>query len=268
MKAGIEIERANLQAAGEQRKEAEERRSYESSRSRQRIEMIGRVFCETGLRKLYKKLLRLVTKHQQPGKIVKLRNKYVQIDPRQWDAAMDVRVNMPIGAGTTQERLELVGGIATKQQELLTAGSPLVSNVEVRNSLEDMTLLAGKKNTSRYFKPWGEQEEMARQQQMAQQPPPMDPNMALVEVEKMKAMADMEIQQQKLALAQWEARQADDREREKISRDFQIKQEEITAKYGVQIEEARLNAEVERDRNAMDAEVKRETAMNPGVASA
>lgn len=230
--------------------------------ARQRVELIARVFCETGYAKLHKKLLKLITKHQQPGRVVRIRNQWTPIDPRHWNAGMDVQVNMPIGAGTTSERLEIFGGIASKQQEMIQLGVPFVSNVELRNTLDDIVQMSGKKNTARYFKPWGEQEEMQRQQMMAQQPPPPSPELALVEVEKMKAQAEMAIKQQEFALKQWEATMQDDRERDKNARDAALKERELELKFQAEIHDNELKAQVAADRAAMDADVKREAAKN------
>lgn len=228
------------------------------SASQQRIEIIARVFAETLLKPLFKGLLKLITKHQTQPRIVRLRNKYVQIDPRHWDADMDLQVNVALGAGTPNDKIDVLANIATKQQELLQSGSPLVSNIELRNTLVRIAELSGQKNVDLFFKPWGPQEEQQMQQQIANQPPPPDPQMALVEVERMKAAQDADLAEQKFQLEVWKARQEDDRERDKIARETTLKEREMEMKYQAEIEDSQLQAQVARERASLDADVKRE----------
>lgn len=228
------------------------------SASQQRIEIIARVFAETLLKPMFKGLLKLVTKHQQQSRLVRLRNQYVEVDPRHWDSTMDVQVNVALGAGTPNDKIEMLAGLASKQQELMQTGSPLVSNIELRNTLATMTELSGQKNVERYWKKWGQEEEAAMQQAMAQQPPPPDPNMALVEVERMKAATEAALAEKKYQLEVWKAQREDDRERDKLSRDTVLKEREMELKYQAEIEDSQLKAQIAKDRADQEIEVKRE----------
>jgi hypothetical protein len=69
--------------------------------SQGKIEMIARVFAETGVRALFRGILHLVTKYQNKDKIVRLNNEFVSIDPREWDNMYDVQIN--VGLGTAQK---------------------------------------------------------------------------------------------------------------------------------------------------------------------
>lgn len=228
------------------------------SAAKERVELIARVFCETGLRKLYKGLLKLITKHHQYARVVRLRNTYVEVDPRHWDTTMDVRVNMPIGAGTKTERIATLAEIAGKQQELLQTGSPLVSNIELRHTYGEMLEMMGKKNTDKFFKPWGEQEEAQLQQQMASQPPPPDANMALVEVERQKAAAEMAMDMQKFELEKWKAEQDVELQKQKMAQDATLKEIEIEKKYNAEINDTEVQAKIALEKAAMDNETKRQ----------
>lgn len=232
--------------------------------AQQRVEMIARVFAETGVKRLFRGVLRLVVKHQDRQRMVKLRNKYVQVDPRQWDASMDLQVNVALGQGTTEEKINLLGGILAMQKELQLAGSPLVTNVEIRNTLARATELAGFRNSDEFFRPWGPEEEAQAQQAAAQQQPPPDPNMAMVELQAQKIEADAGLAQTKaemdflrhesqMALDWWKARAQDDREREKAARDAVLRELAIEAEFNAVIADARLKARVQEDRAEMDA---------------
>lgn len=222
------------------------------SASQQRIEIIARIFAETGLRPLFRGLLKLMTKHQTQARTIRLRNQYVQVDPRQWDSTMDVQINVALGAGTPNDKIEMLAGLAGKQQELLAQGSPLVSNVEIRKTLAKMTELSGYKNADEFFKPWGPQEEQQMQQQMAKQQPPPSPDMALVEVERQKAAAKAALDIEDFRLRQWQAREEADRERDKLARETALKEKELELKYSTQNIEIDLAHQIERDRLAQE----------------
>lgn len=228
------------------------------SAAQRRLKMIARIFAETGMKRLMKGFLRLVTKHQDQARVVRLRNQWVQVDPRAWDATMDVQVNVGLGQGTPEERIAALEKIAAAQQALLQAGSPLVSYVEIRYTLAKLAELTGWRHADRFFRPWGPQEEAQMQQQMAQQPPPPDPAMLMIQVEAQKVQIDAMVKQQEVELARWKAEREDDRERDKIARDAVLKEREIEAKNAVEIRDAELRAQIERDRLDMEREDRRE----------
>lgn len=222
-----------------------------------RVEMIARIFAETGVRQLFKGLLKLIVENQDRPRMVRLSNQYVEIDPRSWDANMDVQVNVALGTGLVEEKIAMLGMIAQKQMELLQLGSPIVGNVQVRATLAKIVELAGWKNADEFFKPWGEQEEQQMQEQLAQQPPQPDPATMIAQAEVMKAQASAQEGAQKLSLQQQEMYLKDDRERDKIARDAALREREIEMKYQVEIEDARLARAIEADRAAMDADIKK-----------
>ena len=57
-----------------------------------RAEMIARIFAETGVRDLFRKMLKLLVMHQPRARVIRLRNKWVEMDPRSWNADMDVAI--------------------------------------------------------------------------------------------------------------------------------------------------------------------------------
>lgn len=245
------------------------------SKAQERLEIVARIFAETGMKQLFRGLLKTMIQHQDIPRIVRLRNEYVEVDPRTWDAKMDVIVNVALGAGTNEEKLAILQGISEKQAQLLTQlgpmGNPLVSLTKYRNTLARMTELAGFKNPEEFWNPLTEEQEqqMAQQAQEAQsQQPQGDPaTLALVEVEKAKAQvttqknqADFAFKQQELAFKQQEAVAADDRERDKQAAEYAIKLKEIEVKYGTEINKAQLAAETETRRAQLDSDMKERLA--------
>lgn len=241
------------------------------SKAQERLEIIARIFAETGMKQLFKGLLKTLIAHQDIPRIVRLRNKYVQVDPRTWDAKMDVVVNVGLGSGTTDEKLAVLQEIATRQEAALEKlgpmGNPLVSLTKYRNTLGRMTELAGFKNSDEFWNPITEEQEqqMAQQAQEAQaQQPQGDPaTLALVEVEKEKAQvqvqknqADFMFKQEELEFKKQEAALEDDRERDKQAAEYAIRLKELEMKYGAEVDRTKLEAETQDRRMQLDADTK------------
>jgi hypothetical protein len=238
------------------------------SASQQRVEVIARVFAETGIARLFRGVLRLIVRHQDQARVIRLRGKYVQIDPRHWDATMDVLVNVGLGQGTDEDKLQILSGIAEKQEQLLQHGSPLVTHVEYRHTLAKMVELAGFRNADAFFRPWGAEQEQAYQQHQQQNPPPPDPAQALVELEQMKAQMQAQLDQAKLQLEELKMRMQDDRERDKVARETELKRAEIEAKLQTQVHLAQFRANVEADRRQMDEDLRAQEAERAAQAQA
>ena len=80
-------------------------------------ELMVRTAAE-GLRRFFRGILRLITRHQDIPRTVRLRDEWVQVDPRHWNADMDCAVNTGLGAGTRERDLMVM------QQFLLNAENP------------------------------------------------------------------------------------------------------------------------------------------------
>lgn len=221
---------------------------------RQRLEMIARIFAETGIRSFFKKALRMLVEHQTAPRVIRLRNEFVTVEPGQWDADMDVTIKVGLGTGLVETRLAALGQIAQKQEQVyqvLGPGNPLVGLVEYRNTLAEMATLAGFTDPSRFFKP------VTPEVDLPPPPPPPqpDPAMILAEVEREKTQADIAIKQmeteariaierEKLLLEREKIALADDRERDQQEADVVLRGKELLAKYGVQVRQQDMDAEM------------------------
>jgi hypothetical protein len=174
---------------------------------------------------------------------------------------MDVRVNVGLGTGLVEEKMVMLGTVADKQMALMQMGSPIVGNVELRNTLARITELAGWKNSAEFWKPWGAAEEQQMQEQLAQQPPPPDPAQMIAEAEQMKAQAEAQAKAAKAQLDQQKMFLEADHARDKLARETELKLLEIQAKYGAQITEAELRDRSERERRILDADLAQLSAL-------
>ena len=230
----------------------------------QRIELIARIFAETGSKRLFKGLLKAIIKFQDEPRIVRLRNQYVPVDPRYWDASMDVAVNVGLGNGNKAERLAVLMMILQKQQEAVQMMGPLnpVANImQMQNTMSDILTANDFKDVSRYFGPVGPQEMQMMQQQTEQAAAKPDPAELLAEVERQKILADIEINAAKVRLEEAKVKLGDDRERDKLEADVALRAAEMEMKYGTQVDLARIRADMERERNVLNLA----TRAQPGV---
>jgi hypothetical protein len=226
-----------------------------SQGAEQRIELIARVFAETGMKRLFKGLLKAIIKFQDEPRIVRLRNQYVPVDPRYWDASMDVAVNVGLGNGNKAERLAVLMMILQKQEQAVQMMGPLnpVANImQMQNTMNDILVANDFKDVTRYFGPVGPQEMQQMQQQTEQAAAKPNPAELLAEVERQKILADIEISAAKVRLQEAQVKLGDDRERDKLEADVALRAAEMEMKYGTQVDVARIRADMERERNVMN----------------
>lgn len=178
-----------------------------------KLELIARVFADTGVSSLMKGILHLLCKYQDKERIIKVNNKYVPMNPREWDSEYNVTVNVGLGTGSKTEQLGVMQMVLQKQEQMLQQyglGNPLVSIKQYRDTLAKFVNMAGFKDESGFIKDLSEEqsEQLAQQQAQQQQ---SDPNTEsakiLAQVEKEKAemkmqsdMAKLEMEKQELEL--------------------------------------------------------------------
>jgi hypothetical protein len=222
----------------------------------QHIEMIARIFAETGLRKLFTGILKLVVENQDRARMVRLRNTFVPIDPRSWDAKMDVIVNVGVGDGTIEDRINILNQVAMRQEMLIEKtgpNNPVVSLPQYTNTLTKLLQLAGIKDSTNYFN------QLPVDFQLPEPPAPKPtPEEILAQVQAQSIQADIQKKAAELQLDRERMIMADDRERDRIEQDGILRRYELELKYGVQIQSAEIDAAMNRDREL----IRQQAAMN------
>ncbi len=157
------------------------------SMAQSRMKLIARVFAETGIRDLFVLLHGMIRKHGEVAKTVRLKNQWIKIDPRDWKKRNDMTIEVGIGSGGKQEKLQMLQLIGGLQNQALVAGlTNLVAPHNLYEMAKAVTQVAGFKNTDRFFTdPKGQ----------PQPPPKQDPK---VQIEQMKAQTQARLQQQKM----------------------------------------------------------------------
>lgn len=211
-----------------------------------RIEYLIRRFAIGVMRNMFRAILKLSVAHQNQPQMIRLRRQFVPVDPRSWNAEMDCTPKVGLGTGTRAEKLTALNLVAQKQEQLLLAGSPLVTMTEYRKTLGEMAEVAGLKDDDAYFKELTPQEAQAwddKRSAQALQAQESEAKMKIAE-EQAKAQAKMQADaqkaqidgQQKLAEMELQAR---------LNREAQLQEHQLAMQ--------RMQAELEVELQLMQA---------------
>jgi hypothetical protein len=217
------------------------------SASQSRLELQARILAE-GMKKLFKGILYLMTTHQDKPRMVRLRNQWVQIDPRVWDAGMDVNVNIGLGNGDTNEKLAALNIIMQKQEQIMAQFGPMnqIASLPMYiRTLQKAIELSGYKDASSYFNT------LPTDFQMPQEQPKPTPEEVLAQVQAQSIQADIQKKAAELELQREKMMRDDDYRRDQLAQDLLLKKYELELKYGTQISTAEIDAQQAMDREAM-----------------
>ena len=218
------------------------------SASQGRIELTARLMAE-GMKKLFKGILFLMTTHQDKPRMIRLRNEFVEIDPRAWNSNMDVNINIGLGNGDMNERLQSLMMISAKQQEALTQlgpQNPLVTPSQYAYTLRKIVEMSGFADTSQYFNAIP-----ADYQPPAPPAAKPTPEEVLAEVQAKSIEADIQKKAAELELKRDQMIRDDDFRRDQMAQDGLLKKYELELKYNTQISTAEIKAAQDMDREVL-----------------
>jgi hypothetical protein len=218
------------------------------SASQSRLELQARILAE-GMKKLFKGILYLMTTHQDKPRMVRLRNEWVQIDPRVWDASMDVNVNIGLGNGDANEKIQAMTMIAGKQEQIMQQfglANPVVTPAMYIRTIQKIVELSGTKDASSYFQALPADFQLPQ----ADAPKPT-PEEVLAQVQAQSIQADIQKKAAELELKREQMIRDDDYRRDQLAQDLMLKKYELELKYGTQISTAEIAAMQNLDREAM-----------------
>jgi len=169
--------------------------------------------------------------NQDQERTIRLRNKWVKMDPRTWNADMDVRINVGLGFGNEAQKMAFLGQILNMQKEAMANGLPMVTMKELHNTAEEVVKVTGLGSVGRYFK-----DPSAMEQQQPQQEKP-DPEM-------MKLQQEAQIEQAKM------------------QQDAALKKQEMEQNFALKREQLQMEVALKREQMQMEAMYQANTAQN------
>ena len=203
------------------------------TQSQMRMELIARIFAETGVKDLGLKIFELVCKYQQKEKIVRIRGKFVPMTPFEWRDRVNVSVSVGLGTGSKEQQLILLNSILQRQLQAINLQQnvfgPVVNLQNIYHTLKKLVENAGLGSIEPYF-----MDPDLGQQQM----PPLPPKPP-TEFEKV-SLAQVQGENQRAELnSRTELKKIEAGMRETLLQ-FELKVKELELKYGTRIDELAL----------------------------
>ena len=121
----------------------------QSNRADGRIDLIARVFAETGVKDLFLLILKLVSENQDKAAVMRLNNEWVDIDPSEWKTQFDFTVNVGLGTGNKDQQVQHLMGLMQVQEKALQLGVSTPANIY--NSAAKLAENMGFKNADAFF---------------------------------------------------------------------------------------------------------------------
>lgn len=209
-----------------------------------KLELVARIFAETGVKTLFQGILQLLCKYQDKPTLMRMRGKYIPIDPRAWSNEYDVDISVGLGTGNKAEQMTMLQMVLAKQEAILQQfgpANPLVTVGQYRNTLGRFIEAAGFVDSAEFFKEVTPEIEQQLAQPQQPQPDPtiqalIQQSQAQIQIAQQKAQADVQAAQQK-AMADIEL------QREKAAAEIQLQQEKAAAT--IQLKREELQAEIQ-----------------------
>lgn len=138
----------------------------------QRMEMFARQYAEQFLKPLFLKMLELVCKHPDQKEVIRLRNEWVEMDPRQWSTEYDMTVTVGLGTGTREKMVGEIQQLLAIDQQILQlqggAKGPLVDYDKIYGKLKKLTEAMGLKGIENFYNDPAEYQAPPEQQDTSQ----------------------------------------------------------------------------------------------------
>jgi hypothetical protein len=149
----------------------------------QRTELIARIFAETGIKDVFRCIYQLVQRYEDREKMVFLNNRFVPIDPSKWKDKLNCTVNVGVGSGSQQSKMQTMSSIMNIIQGLVQNGGmgSLVTPQNIYNAVSEFMAQSGYKNSDMF---------VSNPQMM---PPPQPPQPSIEEkVQQQKAQVELQ----------------------------------------------------------------------------
>ena len=202
----------------------------------QRVELIARIFAETGVKDLFRNIYALVQKYEDRNKMFYLNGKFVPIDVSKWKEKLNCVVKVGLGSGSQRSKLQTMSSIMQIIQSLIQNGGMgrLVTEKNIYNAVAEFISQSGYKNTDEF---------VSNPDMM---PPPQPPaptenekiqaQKSQVELERMRTDAQLSVAELKL-------------KKDSAAVELAIKQQELEIKKAqLELSKAELALEVTQER--------------------
>jgi hypothetical protein len=213
------------------------------SASQQMVELIARIFAETGMKRTFKGVYQLLVENEDHEMQFRLNGRDYTVNPSKW-GDLDIAIDTGLGLGSEATKLQALSAHAEYISSTLGAmgiDNPMASLQELYNTRKKMLEIAGIRDIQRYMRDPGMSMQQGKKIQSPKSPE--------------QTVADAEIQ----IKGRIEDRQTlsiileDDRVREQQIMDLALRAADIAGKYGTQVDVQSIRALMAREKHDADA---------------
>lgn len=221
------------------------------TRSQARVEMICRVFAETGIKQLFQGILYLLSKHQQQALTLRIRNDWKQVDPRAWTTQYDFTVNVGLGSGNKQQQLQSLMVFGNILREAAAAG--IVTPKNAYHYAAEAAKLIGRKDYDRFVTDPTSPDDPQNPR------PPQQPPIEL-QVEQARGQNAMQVKQIEQQGKGMELQAQSQLDMERMRAEFQLQASNDMRQVGLEEHKAQLTLELEKYKAELKARTEIEIA--------
>jgi hypothetical protein len=204
--------------------------------AQQKIELIARVFAETGMKDLANSVYMLVQKYEKPEKLVRLNNTWTTLYPHEWKEKADCVAQVGLGFGNKDMNLMHLGRLSQTIQMIAQhpAAGMLLKPKNVYNLVAEQIKAMGMKNVDDFIQDPGDAD-------VPQQQGPSP--------EEQAKQAEAQLKQQELQVKMQKIQQESELRQQEMQIDAQIAQQNLELKA--------QEAKVEMQIKAQELEIKK-----------
>ena len=217
-----------------------------------KLELLARIFADTGVKELMQGILHLVCKYQDKERMLLIAGNPVTIDPTEWKNLYNVSINVGLGNGGTDEKIGMLQMVLAKQEQILMQyglDNPLVNIKQYRETLAKFINASGYRDDAQFLSEIDDQKMQEVMQADAQQdktPPEVKASQEIAKAEiqkaQMKAQTDAQVNQLKMQELQFKV---------------QMEQQELALKQQKQqVDAAQSLLDIETERAKLEADIR------------
>lgn len=215
-------------------------RQIDLSASQQRIELIARIAAEVLMKPIFLGILKLLTEGGMEKLSIRLRDKFVELDPNEWRDSYDMTVNVGLGTGDQAMQAGALQMILQNQVQAMQMG--LAKPENVYHTLSKQVENAGYKDVQKFFT------DPSTQPPQPPQPPPPDPSILVEQMRQQGKAQELQFSaqqdQQKMAIE-------DQQHQREMERDMQLAQYQQE----MQARESQMTNQIEAERDIQKAQI-------------
>jgi hypothetical protein len=219
-----------------------------------RPETFARNISQMGMKRMFACILKLVCANQDRARAIRLRGKWIEMNPRAWDAEMDVAVNIGLGSGSRDRDIQTLTLILAEQKQAIAQLAPkvgLMNNIvgvdKLINTYHKLIEASGLRNPDQFFgTPTPEEMKILGTPPQA----PTDPK-----IEQIKMQGELEVAKLQATMQGKVQEHMAKLEADRNKQIFDMQMEAEAAKKDVLLQQAQLDKQAEIERIQAQADI-------------